>query len=229
MNASYGALPLGAITRVVIADDHTLVREGLRRILDSAPGIEIVGQADNGHTVLLQIIELQPDVAILDLSMPGLSGMNLIRRVKHDVPSTLILVLTMHGEEQYAMRAFRCGANGYLTKDSATEELVRAVQRVAEGKVYLSLSMAERVALSLNTAHDKPRHTLLTDREYEVLALLVKGLRLTEIGQRLHLSVKTVSTHKSRILEKMGLDTTAALVRYALQHQLFSEESAVMA
>ena len=229
MNTSFGALPLSQITRVVVADDHTLVREGLRRILESAPGIEIVGQADNGHTALLQIIELQPDVAILDLSMPGLSGMNLIKRVKHDVPDTFILILTMHGEDQYAMRAFHCGANGYLTKDSATEELVRAVQRVAEGKVYLSLSMAERIALSLNAGHDKPRHTLLTDREYEVLALLVKGLRLTEIGLRLHLSVKTVSTHKSRILEKMGLDTTAALVRYTLQHQLFSDESAVIA
>jgi DNA-binding NarL/FixJ family response regulator len=222
-NAYLPALP-PSIRRVFVADDHNLVREGLCRILESASDIQIVGQADNGHTALTQITQLQPHVAILDLSMPGLSGMNLIKRIKHDVPSASILVLTMHGEEQYAMRAFRCGANGYLTKDSATDELVRAVHRVAEGKVYLSLSMAERVAISLNTSHDKPRHTLLTDREYEVLALLVKGIRLTEIGQQLHLSVKTISTHKSRILEKMGLDTTAALVRYTLQHHLFMED-----
>ena len=226
MNETFNKPLKAGQTRILIADDHTLFREGLKRILETVPSIQIIAEAEDGYTALQQIAELRPDVAILDLSMPGLSGMNLLKRVKQDVPTTSVLVLTMHAEEQYALRAFRSGASGYLTKDSAAEQLVGAVQRIADGKAYLSTGMAERVAMSLSPASEMPRHTALSDREYEVLRLLVRGLRLTQIGEHLHLSVKTVSTHKGRILEKMGIDTTAALIRYSMHHGLFSDDEA---
>ena len=208
---------------IVLADDHRLMREGVRRILEGRPDLHILGEAQSGHD-LLKLLQTHPArVAVVDLNMRGMPGMTLIERIRREHPETAVLVLTMHSEEQYALRAFRAGASGFLTKDSAAEELVTALAKVAAGGVYLSQSMAERVAFSLSHHSDAPRHELLSDRELEVFRLIVAGERMTDIASTLHLSIKTVSTHKARILEKMQLDSTAALIRYGLQHKLFAE------
>jgi len=208
---------------VALADDHQLMREGLRRLLEATPGMHVAGEAANGHEALELLRRVPVDVAVLDLSMPGMTGMELIRRVKTEYPQVAVLVLTMHAEEQYAMRAFRCGASGYLTKDSAGDELVQAIRKVARGGGYVTSALAERLAMGLSTLREAPRHASLTDREFEIFRRIVAGQRLTEIAEQLHLSVKTVSTHKSRVLEKMGLDSTAALIRYGLENRLFED------
>lgn len=160
------------------------------------------------------------DIAIVDISMPGMSGLDLLRRIRAEFPRPRVLMLSMYAEEQYAMRAFKAGANGYLTKDSATRELVAAVRKLVAGGVYVSASLAERLVLSLNGAHKDALHAQLTDRELDVLRRLAAGNRPAEIGQALHISTKTVSTHKTRILERLQLPNTAALIRYALEHDL---------
>jgi DNA-binding NarL/FixJ family response regulator len=209
---------------VVLADDHQLMRQGLRRLLESASGIRVIAEASDGHEALRALGEHAVDVAVLDLSMPGMPGMELIRRVKTDFPHVAVLVLTMHAEEQYALRAFRNGASGYLTKDSAAEELVQAIRKVASGGGYVTPALAERLAIALHSVRDGALpHAALSDREFEVFRHIVEGQRMSEIAKTLHLSIKTVSTHKTRILEKMGLDSTAALVRYAIEHRLFDD------
>ena len=211
--------------RVVLADDHPLMREGVRRILSDSNDLDVVGVAEDGFSALALIRQFKPRVAVVDLTMPGLSGMNLVRRIRTEHPQTAVLVLSMHTEQQYAMRALKSGAHGYLSKDAAAEELLQAVRKVATGGCYLSRGMAEQVAMSLAHHDDGPRHEQLTDREFEVFRLIVAGKRLTDIAQSLHLSIKTVSTHKSRLLQKMQLDSTAALIRYGLQHRLFAESN----
>jgi two-component system invasion response regulator UvrY len=202
--------------RVLIADDHKIVRDGLKRILASASDMEIAAEAANGDEALARVKADDFDVALVDMSMPGLAGMDLIKRLKIEKPKLRILVLSMHGEHQYAARALKAGAAGYLNKDSASEALLGAIRKVAAGGVHIS----EAAAASLLQAGDKAPHEALSDREFEVLRLLVEGLGPTEIGEKLHLSVKTVSTHKARILEKLNLGSTAELVRYALDHKL---------
>lgn len=199
------------------------MREGVRRILEDAGGLTVVGEADDGHSALNLLDRHPTRVAVIDLNMPGLSGVPLVQRIRRDHPETVVLVLSMNAEEEFAMRTLRGGAAGYLTKDSASEELVQAVRKVAAGGCYLSRDMAERVALSLSHQDDAPRHSRLSDRELEIFRLIVAGKRMTDIAQGLHLSIKTVSTHKSRILQKMRLDGTASLIRYGLQHRLFHD------
>ena len=209
---------------LLLVDDHTIVREGLRRILEAAPeGFEIV-EASSGHQALECLRRGAFGLAVVDLSMPGMSGLELIKRIKSEYPGLVVLVLSMHAEEQYALRAFRAGANGYVTKDSASAELVAAVRKVAAGGAYVTASLAERVVQQLNGATLAPRHAQLSDRELEVLQRIVAGQRPTEIAAALHLSVKTVSTHKSRIQDKLQLPNTAALIRYGLEHQLDKPE-----
>ena len=202
--------------RVLVADDHKIVRDGLKRIVAAAADIEVAAEAANGDEALAAVKAADFDVALLDMSMPGLAGMDLIKRLKIEKPKLRILVLSMHGEHQYAARALKAGASGYLNKDSAAEARIGAIRKVAGGGVHIS----EAAAASLLQAGDKAPHEALSDREFEVLRLLVEGLGPTEIGEKLHLSVKTVSTHKARILEKLGLGSTAELVRYALDHKL---------
>jgi DNA-binding NarL/FixJ family response regulator len=202
--------------RILIADDHKIVRDGLKRIVGAAPGMEVAAEAADGDATLALVKAADFDVVMLDMSMPGLSGMDLIKRLKIEKPKLRILVLSMHGEHQYAARALKAGASGYLSKDSAAEALIGAIHKVAAGGVHIS----EAAAASLLGGGGKAPHEALSDREFEVLRLLVEGLGPTEIGEKLHLSVKTVSTHKARILEKLGLGSTAELVRYALDHKL---------
>ncbi|WP_119154222.1 response regulator transcription factor [Caldimonas tepidiphila] len=218
-----GPGPVGST--VLLADPHRIVREGLRRLLDEDGDMSVSAEAATGHQVLEQLRRHPVDVALVELNLPGLGGLDLIRRLRAEWPALGVLVLTVHAEEQYALRAFRAGAQGYLSKDCAPEELLGALRKVAGGGAYLSPALAERLAVELTGLHEAPAHTLLSDREFEVFRMIVAGLRLTEIAERLHLSVKTVSTHKSRILEKMKLDSTAALVRYGVQHGLFVEDT----
>jgi DNA-binding NarL/FixJ family response regulator len=210
--------------RVIIADDHTLVRDGLRRILESAHDFEVVGEGCDGATTLALARERDAKVLVLDLSMPGRSGVELIKQIKDEKPALRILVLTMHAEQQYAVRAFKAGASGYLTKESASAELVSAVTKVATGGVYVSMAMAERFAQSLNEPADTLPHQRLSDREFEVFRRIAAGETITEIAQALCVSAKTVSTYKVRILEKMQMPHEAALVRYALRHKLLDDQ-----
>ncbi|MEB2506839.1 response regulator transcription factor, partial [Burkholderia anthinoferrum] len=204
--------------RVILADDHAVMRDGLRHILETAGGFEIVGEASDGSGTLALAERAAADVLLLDLSMPAPTGIELIRLVKRQAPSLRTLVLTMHAETQYAARAFKAGAIGYLTKDSATAELVEAVGKVAAGGVYVSPSAAESLARTLRApAHALP-HERLSARELDVMRRIVTGRTVTQIACELALSAKTVSTYKTRILEKMALPHEAALIRYAVRH-----------
>jgi len=214
------------VTRVVIADDHAIVREGIKRILDGQEGVEIAGEATNGHEALERVREGGFDILLLDLSMPGRSGIELIKQVKDESPKLRVLVLTMHEEDQYAVRAIRAGASGYLTKESAPGQLVSAIRRLAEGRLYISANVAEQLALDIQPRGGEEPHRHLSDREFEVFQLLVGGRSISEIAGQLHLSVKTVSTHKTRILQKMSASSVADLVRYAIRHHLTDEPPA---
>jgi DNA-binding NarL/FixJ family response regulator len=215
-----------AALRLLIVDDHAVVREGLKRVLErTAAGWQVV-EADGGFQALELLRHQAFDLAIVDLSMPDMGGLALLRRVRAEHPQLKVLILSMHAEEQYAMRAFKLGAHGYVTKDSAAKELVAAVRKVAGGGAYVSSVLAESLVLHLNGARDTPAHAHLSDRELEVLRRLVAGERPTDIARALHLSVKTVSTHKSRIQAKLQLPTTAALIRYGVEHQLGGDAAA---
>ncbi len=205
--------------RLLLADDHQLVRDGLRQILSGVADIQVAGEAASGDEALALVRAGDFDLALLDMSMPGPSGIELIKRLKQEKPKLRILVLSMHGEQQYAARALKAGAAGYLTKDSASEQLVGAIRKIAAGGMHISEAAAASLVAGAGDS-DAPPHTLLSDREYEVFRLLAQGLSPGEIADRLHLSVKTVSTHKTHIQEKMKLGSTAELVRYALENDL---------
>jgi two-component system, NarL family, invasion response regulator UvrY len=206
--------------RLLIADDHPVVREGLRRIIAEQPGLTVVGEATSGDEVLTKVRSLVVDVVLLDVSMPGLGFLDVLRQLKEEHARLRVLVLSMHPEEQYAVRALRAGASGYLTKDHSPEELVAAIGKVVRGGRYVSASLAERLARDLDLHCDRPPHELLSDREYQVLCLLGSGRSIKEVGAMLSLSPKTASTYRTRLLEKMRLATNADLVRYAAQHGL---------
>ena len=201
--------------RVLLADDHKLVREGLKQILAGAADVEVAGEAADGDQALALAKANDYDLALLDMSMPGLAGIELIKRLKLEKPKLRMLVLSMHGEQQYAARALKAGASGYLTKDSAAEQLLGAIRKVAAGGVHIS----DTAAAGLVGGGGTP-HAALSDREFEVLRMLAGGHGPTEIAELLHLSVKTVSTHKARVLQKLGLGSTAELVRYAIENGL---------
>jgi DNA-binding NarL/FixJ family response regulator len=212
------------VIRIVIADDHAIVREGLKRIVGSADGLEVAAEAGDGTQVMQRVRELDFDVLVLDLSMPGRSGMELIKLVRAEKPRLRILVLSMHQELQYAVRAIKSGASGYLTKESAPDQLVQALRKIAAGGAYISAEVAEQLALgAMPGGPAKPSHEQLTDREFEVFRLLAAGVSVTAIAGRLTLSVKTVSTHKANLMQKMGLHNQSELVRYAMKHGLTDE------
>ena len=208
--------------RIVIADDHTLMREGLKRILESTDDIEVVGEATDGFGVLAHVRKGGFDLLLLDLSMPGRSGIDLIRQIRTESQKLPVLVLTMYEEEQYAIRSIRAGAQGYLTKESAGTQLVHAIRKVASGKPYISMEVAEQLARDIMTPEKPLPHSQLSNREFEIFNLLAQGKTVTDIGQQLHLSVKTVSTHKSRILNKMSMHSISEIVRYAVAHNLLA-------
>lgn len=206
--------------RVVIADDHTILREGLRQLLAAAPGIEVAGEAADGHEALERARAGGFDVLLLDMSMPGKGGIELIKQIRAECPKLRLLVLSMHEETQYAVRAIRAGAAGYVTKDRAGPELVNAIRKVAAGGAHVDEVVAQALALAAMPGATSAPHERLSDREFEVFELLARGVSVTDIATRLHLSSKTVSTHKARLMEKLEIDNPAELVRYALRHGL---------
>ena len=206
--------------RILIADDHRIVREGLKQILSGESGFTVAGEAANGLEALKQLREQPFDVLLMDMSMPGRSGIELIKQIKTERPKLAILVLSMHKEEQYAVRALKAGALGYLTKESAPEQLVAAIWKIASGGAFISSGVAERLALELGGNHDAAPHTLLSNREYQVFRMIVSGITIGGIADELSLSIKTVSTHKTRILQKMKMTSVAELIHYAIRHQL---------
>jgi DNA-binding NarL/FixJ family response regulator len=206
--------------RIVLADDHAIVREGLKRIVAEVEDFTVAGEAADGTEVMKQVRALDFDVLVLDLSMPGRSGMELIKLVKAEKPRVRILVLSMHQEMQYAVRAIKSGASGYLTKESAPGQLEQAIRKIAAGGAYISAEVAEQLALGAMPGGDAPPHQALSDREFEVFRMLVTGEAVSDIAGKLNLSVKTVSTHKSNLMQKLGLSNQTELVRYALKHGL---------
>jgi two-component system invasion response regulator UvrY len=206
--------------RILIVDDHEVVRAGVTRIIEQ-PGI-VFGEAANAAQALQRVREEDWDLAILDLSLGDLGGMELLKELKQTCPKLPILILSMHSEEQYARRAFKAGAAGYITKDSSREELVKAVNKVIEGGRYVNPATAERLALDLDKGSSDPLHHLLSDREFEVLRLIASGKSVGEIAALLELSDKTVSTYRARILEKMGMKTNAEIIHYAIRNNLVS-------
>ena len=205
---------------VLIADDHAIVRQGLKQILSETEDLLVTGEADDGAEAL-NLARQQPwDVFLLDVSMPNRNGIDTLKQLKKEFPRLPVLILSMHPEEQYAVRALKAGASGYLTKQSAPELLVTAIRQVASGKKYLSPAVAQQLAEAISDNSDKSPHERITDREYQVLVMIAAGKTLTQIAEGLNLGVATVSTYRARLLEKMGLKSTAELIRYGLEHGL---------
>jgi DNA-binding NarL/FixJ family response regulator len=204
--------------KIVIADDHAIVREGLKRIVAAVDDMEVVGEAADGSEVMQRVRKSDFDVLVLDLSMPGRSGMDLIKLVHAEKPKLRILVLSMHGELQYAVRAIRAGARGYLSKESAPTQLVQVLRQIAAGGAFISAEVAEHLALGVMPSEPAAAHESLSDREFEVFRSLADGVSVTDIAARLKLSVKTISTHKANLMQKMGLENQSELIRYAIQH-----------
>ena len=211
---------------VLVADDHAIVREGLKQILLRTGDIVVEAEAKNAQEVMRLVRERDWDIVLMDMSMPGRSGLDLIKQVKGEKPKLPILILSMHEEEQYAVRAIRAGASGYLNKDSASELLVSAIRKVVSGGMFVSQSAGELLARDMKRGSDVPPHTLLSDREFQVFSMIVRGKTVTDIAAELSLSVKTVSTHKTHVLEKMNLANQSELVRYAIAHRLLDHPGA---
>lgn len=205
---------------IAIADDHTVVRRGLVEILNEAAGLTVTAEASSGDELLAVVRDRRPDVVVMDLSMPGLSGLDLVKQLRAEFESLPVLVLSMHPEDQYAVRLMRAGVLGYLTKESAERELVQAVRKAASGGRYLTPTMGEALLEHLDADPEEAPHAALSDREFQVLRLIASGKPVSQIGEELSLSVKTVSTYRTRLLEKMGMANNAELMRYALENSL---------
>ncbi|MEW6693319.1 MAG: response regulator transcription factor [Pseudomonadota bacterium] len=206
--------------RLLIADDHTLMREGLKQLFTLMDDIKVVGEAVNGAQVLERLREKDVDIILLDMTMPGICGEDLITRICAHHPDLYILILSMHNDPVVAQRALKAGANGYMTKDGDPDALLAAVRKVAHGGRYIDPAIAEKMALSISGLAPRPMHDCLSDRELQVLRLLAKGKAVNEIADQLAISNKTVSTHKARLMEKMGFENIADLMRYAINHGL---------
>lgn len=205
---------------ILIADDHAVVRRGLRDILtDALPGASF-SEAGNGDEVLNHLGKSPAALLVLDINMPGRSGIDVLRDVKHSYPRLPVIILSCHPEDQYAVRCLRAGAAAYINKDSAPEELAIATKKIMSGGRYLSTSLQEKLIANLDEPVDKPLHESLSDREHEVMRMIADGVALTEIADRLHVSVKTISSYRARIMEKMQMKTNAELTRYAMANSL---------
>jgi len=205
---------------ILIADDHGVVRRGLKDILaDALPGTDF-SEACNGDEVLSHLAKTKIGLLVLDINMPGRSGMDVLRDVKHDHPRLPVIILSCHPEDQYAVRCLRAGASAYINKESAPEELAKATKKILSGGRYVSASLAEKLIANLDESADKPLHESLSDREHEVMRMIAAGVPLTEIAERLHVSVKTVSSYRARIMEKMQMKSNAELTRYAMTNAL---------
>jgi DNA-binding NarL/FixJ family response regulator len=206
--------------KILIVDDHEVVREGVKKILDEQPGTTTFGEASTPSEALRLVREEDWDVVVLDLSLGGRSGLEVLKELKLMRPQLPVLILSMHSEEQYARRAFKAGAAGYITKDNPRAELVKAINKVIEGGVYISPALAERLVIDLGRGTDRAPHEALSNREFEVMRLIGSGKTVGEIAEVLNLSDRTISTYRARILEKMGMKTSAEITHYAIQNKL---------
>ncbi len=208
------------VIRIALCDDHPLLREGLKRILLQQPDFRVEAEVGSGAELLSRLQDGHFDIVILDITLPDMNGLDVLKAIPSAGSRAAVLVLSMHPEEQYALRALKAGAAGYLQKESVPDELVTAVRRIAQGRKYVTATLAERLALDLEDRSGKAPHELLSDREYQVLCLLASGKGVKDIARELALSSPTVATYRSRVLSKLGLSTTVELVRYALAHKL---------
>ncbi len=209
-----------AIIRVFIADDHAIVREGLKQILAEVPDIIVAGEAENGLDAIKLFRKAKCQVMLLDISMPDRSGIEVLKQVRKENHDIAVLMLSMHREDQYAIRSLKAGAAGYLTKQSAPRELVTAIRQVAAGQKYVSAALAQELAIAVGEDHDTALHDTLSDREYQTLTMIASGKTVSAIAQELSLSVKTISEYRARLLVKMKLKNSAELTHYAIKNQL---------
>jgi DNA-binding NarL/FixJ family response regulator len=206
--------------KILIADDHPVVRQGIKQILAETRDLVVADEAASGQEVMKKVMKNDYDVILLDISMPERNGLDILRELKSKKSKPAVLILSIYPEDQYAVRVLKLGAAGYLTKESVPEELISAIRKVAQGRKYISATLAEKLAIDLEINTEKPPHENLSDREYQVLCMLASGKRLKDIGDDLNLSIKTISTYRTRILEKMKMGNNAELIRYALQNNL---------
>ncbi len=206
--------------RILIADDHAIVREGLKQILQDFPDMKVTGEADTGRQTLRAARKSKFDLILLDIAMPDRNGLEVLKELRHDGLNIPILMLSMYPEEQYAIRSLKAGANGYLTKESAPDELIAAIRKVLQGGKYISSSLAEKMAWYLETEHGKNGHELLSDREYQVMLMIASGKTVSDIAEELMLSPKTISTNRSRALQKMGMKNNSEFTYYAIKEGL---------
>ena len=206
--------------RILVADDHAVVREGVKQILADVGDMVVKDEAENGQVTLEKVAQNDYEVVLLDISMPGRSGLEILEDIKSEQPKLPVLILSMHPEEQYAVRALRAGASGYLTKASAPQELIGAIRKASRGGKYVTVSLAEKLALELDVDTERLPHERLSNREYQVMLMLASGKSVSEIADELYLSVKTISTYRTRIMDKMAMKKNAELTLYAVQNSL---------
>jgi DNA-binding NarL/FixJ family response regulator len=206
--------------KILIADDHAVVREGLKQILSESSEMVVTAEASTGPEVLEEIGKDDFDLVVLDIAMPGRGGLDILKEIKNKKPRLPVLILSMYPEEQYAVRVLKAGASGYMTKESAPHELINAIKQISKGKKYVSPSLAEKLALDLEITTGRPLHESLSDREYQVMCMIASGKTLKEIAEQLSLSIKTISTYRSRILEKMNMKSNAELTHHAIKNRL---------
>ena len=206
--------------KVLIADDHAVVRRGLRQILEAEPDLEVAGEATSGAEVMEALRMQRYDVAVLDITMPGRGGLDVLHDIRQNFPELRVLILSMHPEERYALRVLKAGAAGYLTKESAADELITALRKVAAGGRYVSPTLAERMADEIGVGIDQPPHERLSDREHQILCMIASGMTITGIASELHLGTNTVSTYRARLLGKLKLANNAEITHYAIRNRL---------
>ena len=208
--------------KLLIADDHKIFREGLREIINKTSDIRVIDEAKSGNEVLSKVEENNYDVILLDISMPGRSGLDILKQLRREKPHIQVLILSMYSEEEFAVRAMRTGAAGYLVKDTASKDLIEAIRKVSMGLKYVTPSLAEKLAIDIDMGNEKPIHAKLSNREYEVMCMISSGKKNKEIAEEILVSPKTVSSYKKRILDKMGMKTNAQLTEYAIRNGLIN-------
>lgn len=207
--------------RIITVDDHAVVRRGLKQIIEEEPDMKVVGEARDGRDAISVIRQADCDVVILDITLPGISGIEVLHHLRHEHPDLPVLIMSMHEEEQYALRVLKAGASGYLKKDSIPEELIKAIRKIIAGGKYISPSFSETLIPGQKLS-ENPLHENLSNREFQIMCMIARGTALKDIGETLCISGKTVSTYRTRILEKMGMKTNADIVGYALKHKLIT-------
>ncbi|MDH3355535.1 MAG: response regulator transcription factor [Chromatiales bacterium] len=211
------------MVKILIVDDHDIVRDGLKMLIAEHDDLEVAGEADNGLSALSMVRETDWDIILMDLSMPGKSGIDLVKQIKAEKSDIPLLILSMHKEEQYAVRAIQAGASGYLCKSDASTSLIKAIRKVTSGGLFITPAVAEQMAMGIMPAQTTLPHTLLSNREFQVFQQIVEGSNLTKIAENLNLSVKTISTHKTRIMQKMELNNVTDMIRYAIKHEMLDD------